>query len=937
MKEHTMRCHCKLMTLIRKCKKQNQNYGREFLCCRKNYQDPTKCNFFKWNDTKQQQQEEERKQQQQKTHSPKTTTTTKTTNWMNNMTKKNNNSSRETKKPVCAKHKIECIIKIVRKEGRNQGRQFYTCPAEYGCFFAWKTDWETRMNKHGATQIVNSDTQHDKRTVEDILGEKDNNKKNMTIEIEAEMVGTKENKQIILSKIPYGAIGYKLKQLIQMIEGKQETEKKREYSIPAERLSIFKKEAKKINDQITVRNIPENLEKLIDTFETIKTLEEKDIDMTLMPMRLYRILKPFQKAGTIYGIRRKGRFLLADEMGLGKTLQAMCVGTYYRKEWPMLIIAPSSLCGNWAAEIEKWLRYDIHSDNIIMLNTSKINIPSGDKTNMIFIISYTLAVNRIVELKAIGFSVIICDESHKLKNYDTQRAKALIPLIKSAKRKILITGTPVLSRPKELYTTLDILLGQTRGWMSFWEYAGHYCDRTIQTYGVDNDGASHLKELHFLLTQTIMIRRLKANVLQDMPPKIRKQVRVDITPTMQSKIKKIMDANKELLAKLEEAEREEDISDAHFKKNKDYMTLFKLSGMAKLPAIKHYLLNELQSHQDKFIFFAHHQAVLDAAEKVIKDYFHRHQQHTGTRGYVRIDGKTPKTKRLDMVKRFRETLECRVAILSINACNVGLTFSPQCFRIIFGELYFTPGSLQQAEDRIHRINQPNTCLIHYILGRHTLDTRLWPMILRKLTILSESLEGKQQSMEAWNANKEKFQATEALDDIVMEDIQQTTALLTKDKVRDLFTANEAMIKAQHVQSREEKLQAIQNTLTFERDWLPPSIRAFPKMLSSTEQDIEFYDSEDDVEEPPKKKKKISVSPPKKMSPIMLDEEFSPINLMSNETLKKKSMSPINLDSPDHMSDHLPDFWSDQKQKLLHDVNEALKGPYLIPSHLWSST
>jgi SWI/SNF-related matrix-associated actin-dependent regulator of chromatin subfamily A-like protein 1 len=121
--------------------------------------------------------------------------------------------------------------------------------------------------------------------------------------------------------------------------------------------------------------------------------------------------------------------------------------------------------------------------------------------------SYDLAMKRYEEIEMKGFKICIADEAHYLKSRDAKRSKHLIPILTRAKRCILISGTPMLSRPVEIFNLLKILRPDIIN--NFADYASRYCNPKETPYGMDYSGNSCTKELHYILSQSVMIRRLK--------------------------------------------------------------------------------------------------------------------------------------------------------------------------------------------------------------------------------------------------------------------------------------------------------------------------------------------------------------------------------------------------------------------------------------------
>ena len=134
-------------------------------------------------------------------------------------------------------------------------------------------------------------------------------------------------------------------------------------------------------------------------------------------------------------------------MGLGKTIQGICIAACYRTEWPLLIISPSSIRMTWSSELSKWLDICPLDINVVLNGKAHLNAP-------INIVSYDLISKLLPEIEKQNFKVILVDESHYLKNINAKRTQAIEPVLEAAKRVVLLTGTPALSRPAELYAQL---------------------------------------------------------------------------------------------------------------------------------------------------------------------------------------------------------------------------------------------------------------------------------------------------------------------------------------------------------------------------------------------------------------------------------------------------------------------------------------------------
>ncbi|KAM8856739.1 SWI/SNF-related matrix-associated actin-dependent regulator of chromatin subfamily A-like protein 1 isoform 1-T1 [Spinachia spinachia] len=441
-----------------------------------------------------------------------------------------------------------------------------------------------------------------------------------------------------------------------------------------------------------------------------RSLDVPEADLSAVDPSLTCSLMPFQRDGVNFAISKQGRLLLADDMGLGKTVQAICIAAYYRSEWPLLVVAPSSVRFTWAEAFRRWLP-SLSPDSINVVVKAKDDLRSG----LVNIISYDL-LSRMDKLQ-LGhrFNVLIMDECHFLKNMKTARCKAALPLLKAAKRVILLSGTPAMSRPSELYT--QILAVRPTLFPRFHEFGMRYCGATQSTWGWDYSGSSNLGELRLLLDECLMIRRLKSDVLSQLPAKQRKVVTVTIDGG-NTRVKAALSAAAKRLANGHQSKMEE---------KQALLVFYNHTAEAKLQAIMEYITDMLECGREKFLVFAHHKLVLDhiSTELAKKNVT-----------YIRIDGSTPSADRQQLCEKFQFSTKTCVAVLSITAANMGLTLHAADL-VVFAELFWNPGILVQAEDRVHRIGQTSNVNIHYLVAKGTADDHLWPMIQEKMNILEQ--------------------------------------------------------------------------------------------------------------------------------------------------------------------------------------------------------
>ncbi len=433
-------------------------------------------------------------------------------------------------------------------------------------------------------------------------------------------------------------------------------------------------------------------------------------------------LFPYQTEGVIQIVKKfAGRALLADEMGLGKSAQALAVASLYR-DGIIIIISPASLKLNWKVEVLLWLSKFYAAIDICVVKTGK------DKLyGKILIFSYEMASIRAEEIARIGAKVIIVDEAHCIKNHKAIRTKKIIPLCKQIPICMLLTGTAILNRPIELWTQLEAL---NRSMGKYWDYARRYCALKKGRFGWDVTGSSNLNELNQKLRERCMVRRLKSQVLKDLPAKRRVKILVEGV----GRSSDIDELRAECAIALQKCGGDLMSARAEMKRRKVTLSgiifrAYSAVGMLKAGFAAEWIENN-STPILPLVVFAHHRNVMDLIATELKEKQIK---------FCRIDGSTPVESRQRSVESFQKG-ELQVALLSITAASTGLTLTKASDMLIV-ELPFGPGLAAQAEDRIHRIGQKNAALIRYLIAERTIDESLWGMINKKSSIVHGALDG----------------------------------------------------------------------------------------------------------------------------------------------------------------------------------------------------
>lgn len=494
-----------------------------------------------------------------------------------------------------------------------------------------------------------------------------------------------------------------------------------------------------------------------------------------------RAYLPFQTAGIAYAMGRENT-LIGDEMGLGKTIQAIGVVNTDAEARRVTVFCPASLKVNWKREIEAW---SVRPAAVyVAAGTPKVgsweeifqDVSASAGTDSVERIEYLVINYDIAErwgpiLHAAGLDVLIMDESHYLKNPKTKRtqqvlgkwdrdpAKQMPPI--PARRRLALTGTPIPNRPVEAWPVLHALDPQT--FRSFRQYATRYCDAVQGSYGLEVRGASNLDELQDKLRSSVMVRRLKIDVLKELPPK-RRQVLPLPPPAavlkreheVLEKLRKQAETQFQLRVKMELAKAAANDADYEKAANAlresvgiEFETLSRVrheTSVAKVPYVIEFLENCVEQGE-KVICFAHH---LDVIEQIAEKF--------GEAAVV-VTGETPVPKRQGLVDRFQQDSTCRVFVGNIKAAGVGITLTASS-HVVFAELDLVPGNLDQAEDRAHRIGQRDSVLVQHLIFDGSIDVSLANMVMEKQKVITAALDGEHAPVQAEEIEVGSIQLTE---------------------------------------------------------------------------------------------------------------------------------------------------------------------------------
>ncbi len=442
-------------------------------------------------------------------------------------------------------------------------------------------------------------------------------------------------------------------------------------------------------------------------------------------------LMPFQEVGVSWALEKK-RVLLAESPGTGKTIMFAHllnqVGTS-----PVLVLCPTSVTLNWKRELLKWVTWAHEGD--VEVATSSSELPES----LVVIVPYSRIAALAPLVKERDWNVLGLDESHYLKDPRSQRTKAVYghgkknPPIR-ANRVVAMTGTPVLNRPIELWSTLHFL--DPGRWPSEMSYALMYCAAHKTNFGWDLGGASNLEDLSVKLRTTVMIRRKKADVLPQLPPKTRQIIELPVSKTEKFHVAAESDALSGLPDELRTALLALDLPEDRGGGGFGLLEIAAARKRTALLKVTHVishvseLLDSDEAGASKVIVFAHHHDVLDQLTAGLIGKKH---------GVVQVDGRMSATERDRAIQRFWNDPECRVFVGGIDAAGTGINL--QCAStVVFAEMSWVPGTMIQAEDRAWRHGQESRVLIQHLVLDGSIDAQIARRLVEKQSVIEATLE-----------------------------------------------------------------------------------------------------------------------------------------------------------------------------------------------------
>lgn len=479
---------------------------------------------------------------------------------------------------------------------------------------------------------------------------------------------------------------------------------------------------KKYNATANIKiNLSPNIEKMVYLRE--KILNEKDINVLKksisIPEEVSNIMRNYQKYGFYwFHFLKEFQFggILADDMGLGKTLQILAFIKSLNTPKPSLVICPTSLMHNWENEIKKF--FPTFKTLVIKgnINERKREISHVNRFDLV-ITSYSLIRNDIELYEIYDFEVIVLDEANHIKNPNTKISNTVKRL--NSTYRFVLTGTPIENNLKELWSIFSFVSPQLLG--KFKPFKEKY---------IDDFSEEKLEELKQKIAPFIL-RRVKSEVLKELPPKIIQTLYADLTPIQQKLYQEILEKTRESLL--------EKIRKDGIKKSKIHIltALLKLRQISNHPALINpsigigeeisgkmdllkELLIELTDSNHKILLFSQFTKMLSLIQQEV--------EILGVK-YSYLDGSLSESQRKKEIETFKTT-DTPLFLISLKAGGYGLNLT-EADTVILVDPWWNPMVEMQAIDRSYRIGQVNSVNVYKLISSGTIEEKIINLQERK--------------------------------------------------------------------------------------------------------------------------------------------------------------------------------------------------------------
>lgn len=459
--------------------------------------------------------------------------------------------------------------------------------------------------------------------------------------------------------------------------------------------------------------------------EDIKTKESSSIgELHGVKGKLYE----YQKIGVEFITNNEGNVILADSPGVGKTAQSLAYIAHNKIE-KTLVICPASVKYNWANEVKKWTNLSpvVLKSSMIKKDGDTSEILKMIQKNDVSIINYDSLKKFLDLLCSLRWDATIIDEVHYCKSNTAQRTKYVKELARRIPRKILLSGTPMLSRPVELYNSLYML--DPKNWNNYYNYTKRYCGGFQSRWGYDTSGATNIDELRSKISK-YFLRRTKEEVLKELPPKQFTDVPVELSAEDRFKYDLAMDDFKSYLTDVKKKKNDEVDRSLSAETLVRMNELRMIASSGKISAAVELIQNIIDGGEKVLVFSNFNEPL----EKMHRDF--------GDKALL-LTGKTDEFLRQKMVDEFQNNPDKKVFFGGMKSSGVGITLTAAS-NVIFLDLSWLPSDHVQAYGRAHRIgNISESINIYQLIAQDTVDQYTSDVLKEKQIIFDKLFDSKE--------------------------------------------------------------------------------------------------------------------------------------------------------------------------------------------------
>ncbi|KAF8412678.1 hypothetical protein HHK36_000646 [Tetracentron sinense] len=439
--------------------------------------------------------------------------------------------------------------------------------------------------------------------------------------------------------------------------------------------------------------------------------------------------------------------ILADEMGLGKTVSACAfISSLYiefKARLPCLVLVPLSTMRNWLAEFALWApnlnvveyhgsakarsvirQYEWHASDPDGLNKRT----SSYKFNVL-LTTYEMVLVDSSHLRGVPWEVLVVDEGHRLKNSGSKLFSLLNTF--SFQHRVLLTGTPLQNNMGELYNLLNFL--QPASFPSLSSFEERFNDLTT---------AEKVEELKKLVAPH-MLRRLKKDAMQNIPPKTERMVPVELSSIQAEYYRAMLTKNYQILRNMRKGVAQQSMLNIVMQLRKvcnhpylipgtepesgsvEFLQEMRIKASAKLTLL-HSMLKVLNKEGHRVLIFSQMTKLLDILEDYLNIEF-------GPKTFERVDGSVSVGDRQAAIARFNQDKSRFVFLLSTRSCGLGINLATADTVIIY-DSDFNPHADIQAMNRAHRIGQSKRLLVYRLVVRASVEERILQLAKKKLML-----------------------------------------------------------------------------------------------------------------------------------------------------------------------------------------------------------